>query len=220
MLEEAARLAKVKIGDKVVHIDKDRALLRRLFDLGLQGISTPSVSSCPAWLRPKRRWAGGPWSVEALRLEFQELTVLGQDLLDTGFDMAGIDTLLLEDDDEGEGLEITASSLPGAFATSRLDDVWILGQHRLIQGDARDAAVYDRLMDGSGFARLVLTDEPFNVANVGHLTGNPDHREFAMAHGEMSREEFAAFNRAWMLAVSLYLARRHAAPGLLILALL
>ncbi len=37
MLEEAARLAKVKIGDKVVHIDKDRALLRRLFDLGLQG---------------------------------------------------------------------------------------------------------------------------------------------------------------------------------------
>jgi len=28
--------------------------------------------------------------------------------------------------------------------------------------------------------------------------GNPGHREFAMAHGEMSREEFAAFNRAWM----------------------
>src|SRR5271166_56979 len=39
MLEEAARLAKVKIGDKVVHIDKDRALMRRLFDLGLQGQS-------------------------------------------------------------------------------------------------------------------------------------------------------------------------------------
>ncbi len=37
MLEEAARLAKVKIGDKVVHIDKDRALMRRLFDWGLQG---------------------------------------------------------------------------------------------------------------------------------------------------------------------------------------
>ena len=37
MLEEAARLAKVKIGDKVVHIDKDRAMMRRLFDLGLQG---------------------------------------------------------------------------------------------------------------------------------------------------------------------------------------
>ena len=37
ILEEAARIAKVKIGDKVVHIDKDRALMRRLFDLGLLG---------------------------------------------------------------------------------------------------------------------------------------------------------------------------------------
>ena len=60
-------------------------------------------------------------------------------------------------------------------------------------------------MDGSELATLVLTDEPFNVANVGHVTGNPGHREFAMAHGEMSREEFAAFNRAWMSAVMPYL---------------
>ncbi len=147
----------------------------------------------------------GAWSVEALRLEFEELTVLGSDLSDTGFEMAEIDTLLLDDDDEGEGSELATSALPGAFATSRLGDVWSLGDHRLIQGDAREAAVYDRLMDGSELASLVLTDEPFNVANVGHVTGNPDHREFAMAHGEMSREEFAAFNRAWMSAVLPYL---------------
>ena len=66
----------------------------------------------------------GAWSVEALRLEFEELTVLGSDLLDTGFEMAEIDTLLLEDDDEGDGPELATSSLPGAFATSRLGDVW------------------------------------------------------------------------------------------------
>ena len=147
----------------------------------------------------------GAWSVEALRLEFEELTVLGSDLLDTGFEMAEIDTLLLEDDDEGDGSEIAALSLPGAFATSRIGDVWSLGQHRLIQGDAREAAVYHRLLGDSELATLVLTDEPFNVANVGHVTGNPGHREFAMAHGEMSREEFAAFNRAWMSAVLPYL---------------
>src|SRR5208283_5818804 len=69
----------------------------------------------------------GAWSVEALRLEFEELTVLGSDLLDTGFEMAEIDTLLLEDDDEGDGPELAASALPGAFATSRLGDVWSLG---------------------------------------------------------------------------------------------
>ena len=37
MLEEVARIAKVKVGDKVIHIDKDRAMLRRLIDLGLLG---------------------------------------------------------------------------------------------------------------------------------------------------------------------------------------
>jgi DNA modification methylase len=79
------------------------------------------------------------------------------------------------------------------------------GSHRLIQGDAREASAYDRLMGRSEKARLVLTDEPFNVANVGHVTGNPNHREFAMAHGEMGREEFARFNRAWMLAVLAHL---------------
>jgi DNA modification methylase len=36
---------------------------------------------------------------------------------------------------------------------------------------------------------------------VGHVTSNADHREFAFAHGEMSREEFARFNRQWMEAV-------------------
>jgi DNA modification methylase len=39
---------------------------------------------------------------------------------------------------------------------------------------------------------------PFNVPNVGHTTGKAHHREFAMAHGEMSHEEFAAFNQKWM----------------------
>jgi hypothetical protein len=111
----------------------------------------------------------GAWDIEALRLEFQELTVLGLDLLDTGFEMAEIDTLLLEDDDEGEGAELALSALPGTTSTSRLGDVWILGRHRLIQGDARESGVYERLMDDSGLARLVLTDTPFNVANVGHV---------------------------------------------------
>lgn len=43
------------------------------------------------------------------------------------------------------------------------------------------------------FARVVLTDPPYNVPNVGHVTSNPQHREFAMAAGEMSSDEFAAF---------------------------
>jgi len=36
-LEEAARVVKVRVGDKVSHIDRDRALLRKLFDVALGG---------------------------------------------------------------------------------------------------------------------------------------------------------------------------------------
>jgi DNA modification methylase len=123
----------------------------------------------------------GAWDPDALRLEFEELTVL--------------------DDDE----DLAAGEAPAPqrleMAVSHLGDIWILGNHRLGHGDARDAALYERLMPPGEVAQLVLTDEPYNVANVGHVTSNADHREFAFAHGEMSRDEFARFNRQWMEAV-------------------
>jgi hypothetical protein len=143
----------------------------------------------------------GAWDPDALRLEFEELTVLGVDLVETGFETAEIDGLMLLDDEEDLAAGEVPAPQPLETAISRLGDIWILGDHRLGHGDARDATLYDRLMLPGELAQLVLTDEPYNVANVGHVTSNADHREFAFAHGEMSREEFARFNRQWMEAV-------------------
>jgi hypothetical protein len=55
------------------------------------------------------------------------------------------------------------------------------------------------------FARLVLTDPPCNVPNFGHVTSDGRHREFAVANGEMSAEEYGAFNRDWMSTTALCL---------------
>jgi DNA modification methylase len=143
----------------------------------------------------------GAWDPDALRLEFEELTVLGVDLVETGFETAEIDGLMLLDDDEDLAASETRAPQRLETAVSHLGDIWILGDHRLGHGDARDATLYDRLMLPGELAQLVLTDEPYNVANVGHVTSNTDHREFAFAHGEMSREDFARFNRQWMEAV-------------------
>ena len=79
-------------------------------------------------------------------------------------------------------------------------DVFQLGPHRLVCGDATDPAVLAGLMEGDAPARLILTDEPYNVKIAGHVTGG-GHREFAMASGEMSDAEFLVFNDAWMEAV-------------------
>ena len=81
-------------------------------------------------------------------------------------------------------------------APSRVDpgDVWRLGAHRLICGDALERGVVTTLMAGEQ-ARMVFTDPPYNVPIDGHVggSGKIKHREFAMASGEMSREEFTGF---------------------------
>ena len=57
-----------------------------------------------------------------------------------------------------------------------------------------DPHTVDILMDGE-LARMVFTDPPYNVPIDGNVggSGKIKHQEFAMASGEMSREEFAGF---------------------------
>jgi ParB-like chromosome segregation protein Spo0J len=134
----------------------------------------------------------GQWDEEALRIEFAELIDLGEDVVVSGFEAAEIDHLLLDDaSDDGVG-ELNPALVAAGKAISRRGDLWVLGRHRLLQADARSPASYERLMLSGEQARLVLTDEPYNVPNVGHVTSQAHHREFAMAAGEMSREEFWA----------------------------
>jgi DNA modification methylase len=85
-------------------------------------------------------------------------------------------------------------------AVARIGDIFQLGPHRIVCGDATDPAVLARLLEGDAPRRLVLTDEPYNVRIAGNVTGGR-HREFAMASGEMTDAEFLAFNEAWMSAV-------------------
>lgn len=59
-------------------------------------------------------------------------------------------------------------------------------------------------MDGVPSARLILTDEPYNVKISGHVTAGL-HREFLMASGEMTDDQLLVFNSAWMAAALLFL---------------
>jgi ParB-like chromosome segregation protein Spo0J len=137
----------------------------------------------------------GAWDPVALRLEFEELTVLGLDLVETGFETAEIDGIMLLNDEE----DLAAGEAPAPrrleTAISRLGDIWLLGDHRLANGDARDAALYERLMPSGEFAQLVLTDEPYNVANVGHVTSNANR-----ANSSRLISPWANANSRWSVA--------------------
>jgi len=125
------------------------------------------------------------WNDELLALEFADLKDMGFDLELTGFDPAEIEALFAggngqvkdDDFDLSAALEEAAFVLPG--------DIWTIGRHRLMCGDATKQDDVERLMDGKK-ANLVLTDPPYNAAfqSSSGLTIKND---------KMKSEEFYAF---------------------------
>ena len=115
----------------------------------------------------------------------------------TGFDMGEIDVILDDANDarrEAEGPEDEVPEpLPGP-TVSEPGDLWLLGKHRILCGDALDNAAYKLLLNGEA-ASFVLTDPPYNCPVDGHVCGKGAirHREFAMASGEMTPQAFTDF---------------------------
>jgi DNA modification methylase len=139
------------------------------------------------------------WNDRLLAVELKALSGLGLDfdIETTGFDLGEIDVRI-------EGLEIKSVNqderddrLPPETlqdAVSQTGDLWLLGRHRVICGNALDSAAFSRLMDAE-LATAIITDPPFNVKIDGHVSGlgADQHREFAMASGEMTSGAFQEF---------------------------
>jgi hypothetical protein len=133
------------------------------------------------------------WDKSLLKFEFSEILALDSslDLTVTGFSIDEIDILFDDADAGAEGdLEKAASGPPVTI----VGDLWTLGTHRLLCGDARDEASYYRLL-GSDRAQMVFTDPPYNVPIAGNVSGlgKVRHGEFVMASGEMSKGVFTEF---------------------------
>lgn len=105
----------------------------------------------------------GDWEFEALADLIKDLEAQDFDVTLTGFDAAEIEDLFSQvhdkdatddDYDVNKALEEDAFVKPG--------DVWLLGRHRLLCGDATKPEDVEKLMDGKK-ANLVLTDPPYNV---------------------------------------------------------
>ena len=137
------------------------------------------------------------WDSETLAIELQNLVEvdLDFDISITGFEMPEIDVLIegLAPEPEKADPADDVPELTGP-AVTRLGDIWQLGPHRLICGDATQPDTYTRLFDGDP-AQMVFTDPPYNVKIDGHVSGlgKVKHREFAMASGEMDEVAFTGF---------------------------
>jgi DNA modification methylase len=103
------------------------------------------------------------WDEAMLRIELESLKLDGFDLDITGFDADALAELLAAEEPENEG-QTDDDAVPEVSETplSRPGDVWIMGEHRLLCGDATVAESYTRLMQGAA-ADMVFTDPPYNV---------------------------------------------------------
>ena len=137
------------------------------------------------------------WDTEILAIELQALTDLDFDVIQTGFSLAEIDLTL----DEGREADAKRKAgpedeipKPGKRGVSRMGDLWLLGRHRLLCGDARSQADHASVLNGRK-ADLIFTDPPYNVPIEGHVSGlgQVRHREFVMGVGEMSKAAFTTF---------------------------
>jgi DNA modification methylase len=143
------------------------------------------------------------WDKDILAIELQYLTSIeGLDLGTlTGFDTPEIELFIegAQKTKPGAEEEMLAPQDPGRAAITKLGDLWHLDNHRLVCGDALKEGSYSNIL-GNKFAAAVICDSPYNVSIDGHATGKGSiqHREFAMASGEMTEQEFADFLRGFI----------------------
>lgn len=137
------------------------------------------------------------WDDQLLAEQLKTLADLDLDfgLEVTGFTMGEIDLRIegLESADAKDDEADVLPSLPAGPPVTQPGDLWLLGNHRVLCGNALESAAYHTLMNGA-LATMVFTDAPYNikVSNISGL-GAIKHREFAMASGEMNESEFVSF---------------------------
>jgi DNA modification methylase len=109
-------------------------------------------------LMVNRSVAWADWDETLVALELQELKESDFDLDLTGFDPGEIDSLLALEDDERANATPPLPESP----VSRRGDLWLLGPHRVLCGDATSAEVVARLL-AERKPRLMVTDPPYGI---------------------------------------------------------
>jgi DNA modification methylase len=153
------------------------------------------------------------WDRQRLSIELPDLQEVlraeGLDIAITGFEPVEIDKIQsdFEEDssDPADELNPKWNDLP---SVTILHDLWRLGEHRLLCGDARDRAAVAKLM-GPELAAMAFLDPPYNLRLKNIVgRGRTKYGEFAMASGEMSPTEFVDF-----LTASIGMAAEHSKKG-------
>ena len=135
------------------------------------------------------------WDEDMLKVELEELNDLEFDISLLGFEDNEIESLLSEPT-EGLTDEDAVPDLPEE-PTTKLGDLWILGEHRLLCGDSTSIDDVDKLMDGNK-ADMVFTDPPYGVEYEGIMNDSRNSLE------ELLRCSFGSYFATSKSGASIY----------------
>lgn len=133
------------------------------------------------------------WDQDLLALEVGDLGDLGIDLAGLGFEAGEIDALLREGPDPREEETPEVPDTP----VSRCGDLWLLGPHRLLCGDATDSRAVDLLL-GDVRPHLMVTDPPYGVA-YDPAWRNDRQQSTTKRTGKVLNDDRADWREAWDL---------------------
>jgi hypothetical protein len=141
------------------------------------------------------------WDETLLAAELRALRDEDFDLGLLGFDGTTLDRLLAEATGEahggGDGDPDAPAPQPPEIPVSRPGDLWVLGRHRLLCGDATSAADVTRLLGGAR-PHLMITDPPYGV-NYDPEWRNEAGVSATMRTGKAVNDDRADWREAWAL---------------------
>jgi DNA modification methylase len=135
----------------------------------------------------------GKFDLAKLRDRMIAIESHGIELISTGFTLPEIGQIkvmpLPEETEQEEG-----DSAPTGIPLTRLGDLYSLGSHKLLCGDALAATSYQRVLEDD-LPSAVFSDPPYNCKIEGFVggLGKHKHKDFAMFAGQESTEEFHQF---------------------------
>ena len=144
----------------------------------------------------------GEWDEELLARLLADLSAGAADLTLSGFGddeiaklLKSLDAREKRDRFETFDLEAALQAAGGDPGVER-GDVWLLGDHRLLCGDAANQEDVARLLDGQR-AAMCITDPPYNVDYGNHGGGGERKRRRSIMNDALSPEDWETFCRAW-----------------------
>ncbi|MDQ0417906.1 DNA modification methylase [Croceifilum oryzae] len=142
----------------------------------------------------------GDWDLKKLADLLEDIQLTGLDVELTGFDSSEIDKImsdfLYEMEPEEDNFDLDEELEKIEELVTQKGDIWQMGKHRLLCGDATSSEDMNRLMDGQ-LASMIFTDPPYNVNYTGKTVDALKIKNDKMGNQQFYQFLFDAFSNMY-----------------------